>query len=121
MADLARLTFKDDERTPIASLEGEIDLSNARPLMTELIDHVANSADGMIVDLSSVSYLDSAGLHMLFELAKLLRRRRQVLTVVIPEGSNLDRVVQLVEMSAAIPVTRTIAEGVAAIDDLEGK
>jgi STAS domain len=49
----------------VARLTGEIDLSNAPSLERTMLDSVPNTATGMVVDLSGVSYLDSAGIRML--------------------------------------------------------
>ena len=51
----------------VAHLAGEVDLSNAGDLRQAMLDAVPNTAEGMVVDLSVVSYLDSSGIQMLGE------------------------------------------------------
>lgn len=45
---------------------GEIDMSNAEQFATALGDAVASSTQALVVDLTAVEYLDSAGLAALF-------------------------------------------------------
>ena len=50
------------EAFTVAHLEGEIDLSNAIEIETELTYAVPDEAEGLIIDLSDVSSIDSTGL-----------------------------------------------------------
>ena len=54
---------------------GEIDLSTIEPFADALGNAVAEAADGhkLIVDLSGVEYLDSAGVNVLFPYAERIR------------------------------------------------
>jgi len=79
----------------VASLSGEIDLSNAAEITDALLGGVPNEALGLVIDLSDVSYLDSAGVRMLAELAHRLGWRAQVLRVVAPAASRSRRVLEI--------------------------
>ena len=51
---------------------------------------------GLVLDFSNTVYLDSAGLHFVFELGKRLRDRGQRLELVVPPGSPVAFVLQVV-------------------------
>ncbi len=58
----------------MARLGGEIDVANAIELEAELTWAIPNTALGLIVDLSEVSFIDSTGIRCLFDLAMRLER-----------------------------------------------
>ena len=58
MSRLADLTVEGQDGAVVARITGEIDLSNAATLERAMLDAVPNTAIGMVVDLTGVSYLD---------------------------------------------------------------
>jgi len=92
---LVELDLRRDGDVVHASLQGEIDLSNASELRTELSTATANDALGLIVDLSEVRYLDSAGLHLLHHLREDVQARGQQLVLVIPPDSVVRDTIRL--------------------------
>jgi anti-sigma B factor antagonist len=101
----------------VVELDGDIDLARAPALREELRRGVGNEDQGLVVDLSEVRYLDSAGVNALFEVAEDLAERRLKLAVVVPEGGLLDRVSELVDLRTVARVERSVAVAVA---NLEG-
>lgn len=79
---------------PVARVTGEIDLANA-PRLHEEVLAMAGDVVGLVVDLTEVPYLDSAGVKVLFQLARELRQRDQSLLVTMPIGSPLRRVLKV--------------------------
>jgi anti-sigma B factor antagonist len=63
-----------------------------------------------VVDLSETTYLDSAGLNLLFALGEEMRGRQQRLGLVVAEGSPIERMVSLVGLDKTLPVHPTLAE-----------
>jgi anti-anti-sigma factor len=62
-------TRRDADGTPVVTAVGEIDMSNADSFLDALSQAASETAAGngqLVVDLTRVSYLDSAGLHALF-------------------------------------------------------
>jgi anti-anti-sigma factor len=56
---------------PALTAAGEIDMSNADTFTAALVDAVAQAGDHpLVVDLTAIEYLDSAGLAALFEQAE---------------------------------------------------
>jgi anti-anti-sigma factor len=110
MTELATVTFEDRDGIFVAHLAGEIDMSNAESLTKTIGRAVSNQAVGMVVDLSEVTYLDSAGIRLVFELARRLGRRGQRITLVVAERARLQRVLELTDVAAAMPVCRTVEQ-----------
>jgi anti-sigma B factor antagonist/stage II sporulation protein AA (anti-sigma F factor antagonist) len=105
MSEIAHLEMTaEDPEVPVAYIEGEVDISNADLFAALLHAAVGNAALGMVLDLSGTTYLDSAGIRLLFELARRLTRRQQQLRLVVPPTSPVLRVLLLtaVEVVAGI-------------------
>ncbi|HEX8074829.1 MAG TPA: STAS domain-containing protein [Thermoleophilaceae bacterium] len=94
----------------VARLSGEIDLANAGPIGSEISRGVGNDLAGVVLDLSTTSYLDSSGVHLVFDLAERLASRQQCLALVLPEGARVRRVLELVNVSAVAPVVPVLDE-----------
>lgn len=97
----------------LARLSGEVDMTNASYVGDELRASVPNDAVALIVDLSETRYIDSAAIGLLFELARRLGRRRQVLRLVVPDGSPLLRVLEITEIATAAELHQTVEAALA--------
>lgn len=121
MTGPARMTLEGDGEVLTARITGEIDLSNASELEETIVDAVPNTALGMVVDLSGVEYLDSAGLRMLVHLVERFRWRQQVMRAAAPDGSRVRGVLSMAGADGVIPVDATSTEArewiVAAADE----
>ena len=95
MTDLATLRVRERGPVVIATVEGEVDLSNRIPLTRRLIEAVENSASGLLLDLSALEFMDSSGVHMLYELAERLGTRQQRFAVVVPPNRPPRRAIEL--------------------------
>jgi anti-anti-sigma factor len=100
--ELATLRVRERGGIVMAVVEGEIDLSNAPILRTELTAAVSNAARGLLIDLTALEFLDSSGVHMLYDIADRLATRQQRLAVVIPADAPPRRAI---ELSGVEPVT----------------
>jgi anti-anti-sigma factor len=107
--------IRTDDDVVVACLRGEIDLANAPAIGSLVTGAVPNDATGLVVDLSDVSYLDSSGVHLVFDLSERLLARQQRLALVVPETSRIRRVLDLVNVRGVLPVTATAAEAVDAV------
>ena len=88
------------EGVPVVTVSGEIDIVNAAEVGGQLFNAAPNSAAGLILDLSAVTYLDSRGVHLLFELANRLRTRHQQLHLVVPPRAMIRRVLVLTHIDS---------------------
>ena len=82
------------DSTPIARLRGEIDMSNVGDVEEQINAAVTNKAFALIVDLSDVTYLDSAGIRMLFQLEMRVTNRQQRLFLVVPRDLEINRTLE---------------------------
>jgi stage II sporulation protein AA (anti-sigma F factor antagonist) len=85
-------------------LEGEIDLANAKPVAREIQAAITNQTTAASIDLSRVSYMDSAGLHILFDLAARLPTLQIALELISPVGSQVRRVMELCGLTSVAVV-----------------
>lgn len=65
-------TDRDVDGTPRVVAEGEIDLSNVASFAQALAGASAGDRSPLTIDLSAVSYLDSAGINALFDHAEVV-------------------------------------------------
>lgn len=101
---------------PIALLSGEVDASNAPGFTTRLKASVPNTALGLVLDLSPTTYIDSAGVHMLFDLADALRRRQQRLQLVVPPETFVADVVAAVGFGGNVGVSADLTGALAVVE-----
>lgn len=71
----------------IAHVTGELDMSNAEDVGATVIGATPNEAEAVILDLTGVDYLDSAGIYVIHGMRASLQARGQVLILVIPPTS----------------------------------
>lgn len=79
---------------------GDVDLANAADVEEELTTAIRNRATGVTLDLGGVTYLDSAGLQVVFALAVTLRRLQIDMRVVAPEGSPARHAIDMAGMAS---------------------
>jgi anti-sigma B factor antagonist len=107
MSLLARVEEDHHGDVTVAVVEGEIDASNAVEIAHRLRSLLTNRSIALVVDLADTSYLDSAGINLLFELADELRARQQQLRLVIAPGSPIARPIAITGLDSVIPVFGT--------------
>lgn len=78
-------------------VEGEIDVATAPRLLAALNDAVAEAVGSVIIDLTSVGFMDSTGLALLINAHRRLSRQSKGFAVVCPDGP-LWRVFELTDM-----------------------
>lgn len=93
----------------IARWSGEIDMANADAYTQAALGGVDNRDVGLVLDLSQVSYLDSAGIGSLVRMSHLLRERRLGFTLVVPERSVLRSSLDVGGIPVLIPTYPTMA------------
>ena len=97
---LASLHTEDRGESLLASVDGELDLSNVPSITRELAGSVPNAALRLVLDLTDVSYLDSAGIGMLYALGRQLRDRQQQFLLVVPSNAPIRRVLDVASVSS---------------------
>src|SRR5919204_3761853 len=115
MTELASVMVEKHGDVQVARLAGEVDISNATRLIGDIAAVVPNDAAGLVVDLSDVQYLDSAGIRMLFELHGRLSDRRQRLAAVVPDDSLIRGSLLVTEVNQALSLRSTLDEAIGAV------
>ena len=100
-------------RVAVARPAEDIDAANAEEVRLLLAAAVDERCETLIVDLCSVTYVDSAGIDMLFRLAALLGDRRTSVRVAIPEGTPLRKLVEIVALADVVPVDPSVQAALA--------
>lgn len=101
---LADVRFEREDGIVIAVLTGEVDMSNATSVRQQIAESVTPDDDAVIIELSELSFMDSAGLHSIVELSSVLVERRQQLLVCVPHGSPMERAIQIIGLPGAVSV-----------------
>jgi anti-sigma B factor antagonist len=117
VSTLARLEDEWHDEIPVARLHGEVDASNVKEMGDRLRSLLSNRSMALVIDLSATTYLDSAGINMLFALGEELRGRQQRLALVIGDGSPIGRMITLTGLDQTIPVRPTLADALADVGE----
>ena len=120
MSTLARLEDEWHGEIPVARVDGEVDASNVKEMGDRLRSLLSNHSVAMVVDLSATTYLDSAGINLLFALGEEMRGRQQRLVVVVATTSPIARMVTLTGLDQTVPVRPTLAEALGAAGSGDG-
>jgi anti-anti-sigma factor len=107
---LADIQFTTHDRVIVARLTGEVDLSNASGIEAAITEATPNHALAMVLDVSGLDYLDSAGIHLIYTLREKLRTRGQTLRLVIPAGSPANGALRLAGVARHVPTVETLDE-----------
>jgi anti-anti-sigma factor len=95
VSDLANVFVWSRDGVVVAGVTGEIDVSNAGELEHAIAAEVDQDAAGLVVDLAGLEFMDSAGVHLLFALARRLGQRGLGFALVLPPDSLPRRVLEL--------------------------
>jgi anti-sigma B factor antagonist len=115
MSLLAKIREEDEDGTPVVVIEGEIDLSNSAEIGQRLRQAISNQGSALVVDLEPTTYIDSAGINVLFRLEIELQERQQRLRIVVASGSPIERTLKIVGLDSAIPMFATREEALAGL------
>ena len=103
-------SLKVETQGPIvyAEVHGDVDMSNAADLRQELSRMTPNDALGLVVDLRDVTYLDSAGIRLLYHLREALTAGRQKLRLVIADDSAVTHTLRLAGLDWGAEIADTV-------------
>ena len=106
MHELAALTTVRDGDQLHVRLIGEVDLSNAGALEARIMGEIAPHTDQppVILDLSQLEYLDSAGIGLAHRLFQRLKDSGQAMRISVATGSAVHNLLTLTDLGTLIPV-----------------
>jgi anti-anti-sigma factor len=110
VSTLARLEDEWHDEIPVARLQGEVDASNVKEMDDRLRSLLTNRSVALVIDLSGTTYLDSAGINLLFALADELRGRQQRLVLVVGEASPIARMIALTGLDQTVAVRPSLPD-----------
>jgi anti-anti-sigma factor len=84
--------------------QGDIDVATVPEFRETLADAAERAAEGLVVDLSDVAFIDSSGLRVIIEVNEQLRRERRQLAVVAPRGTAAAVVLTLAGLRRTLAV-----------------
>jgi anti-sigma B factor antagonist len=102
--------FSEHGSALVARVTGEIDLSNADDIGAVIALQMSNQARMLVLDLTAIEYLDSAGMRLIFRLQEKLRARGQTLRLVIPGASAANDALRLAGVAGAVEILETAAD-----------
>jgi anti-anti-sigma factor len=115
MTPLAELLDERRGGTVVAHVRGEVDASNVAWLGSGLRGLLTNRSDALLIDLTETTYLDSAGIALLFTLAGEMRLHQQRLHVAVAPGSNVGRMLTLSGLETTVATHPGIDDALDAI------
>ena len=99
--------------TTVVRVVGDLDVTTVERVRETVLADLPPGA--LLVDLSECAFLDSAGLHLLFQLLRPRDGRRSPIAFLVPAGSPVVRVVEIAGLALSAPVCRTLDEARAAL------
>ena len=113
MNTLATVDIQRHDDISLAQVRGEIDTSNVREVADVLETAGPRAGAGLVIDLSAVTYLNSATVKVLFELAEALRERQQQLRLVMAETAPMRGLLLMLGFDLVVPVHTRLEDALA--------
>jgi anti-anti-sigma factor len=110
VSELAHLDVEQRPALCLLRVAGEIDISNAEELTAAIEGAVPNDAPKVVVDLSRTTYLDSAGVQLIFLLVQRLNDRRQELNIIVPRDAPIRAVLELTSLPTIVRMQERLEE-----------
>lgn len=107
--DELRISVTPGPAYTLVSLAGECDLNTSRELRDVLTSEVSRGAQRLILDLSELGFMDSAGMQVLMSTHALLNIRDGALTLVSPQPV-VARILELTGADQLIPVYDSLGD-----------
>lgn len=112
---------RSDNGISVAHVDGDVDRFTS-PVVAGRLGELVHESTYVVIDLSGVGFVDSAGLHGLFGVARAGRGAGRGVSFVLPEASPLLRVFEVVRLSDLAPVHRSVESALrAAIEEPEAE
>jgi anti-sigma B factor antagonist len=85
----------------LVQASGELDVTRAPALLAE-VESLVSGAGALVLDLTAVSFFDSAGVRLVDRIAQQCHRQGAGFRVAAPAGSRARRVLELVGMAGQL-------------------
>ena len=113
----AEIRFSAEQDVMVVTVTGELDHSNADDVLVTATTALTGDTAGVVLDLTGVTYLDSAAINVIFLLDDQLQRSGQHLRLaMLPDAAPRDALA-FAGVLAAVTVTETVGSATASIRD----
>ncbi|NHC15096.1 STAS domain-containing protein [Motilibacter deserti] len=110
----------EQDGVPVLVATGELESVGAPVLRSAVIDALAAGADGLVIDLTDVTFVDSAGLGVLAGALKRCRERGGELALVATRPVFL-RTLRVTGLARVLPVFPALSAAVAHVTDVTAR
>ena len=117
MTPLADITFETLGDIVVARVQGEVDMSNAAELGAAITARIPSEARALVLDLADVGYVDSAGIHVFFELREHLTRRGQGIRVALAGDSPVATALEYAGVQRTLGAAATVGQAIEELAD----
>jgi anti-sigma B factor antagonist len=97
----------------LVAIDGRLDAHNVPEAREQLDASIASGTSRLVVDLSNVSFLDSAGLAMLVTALKRARQEGGDVKLVWPISENTQRILRLTRFDRVFEIANTAEQALA--------
>jgi anti-anti-sigma factor len=115
-----RFTLAWSGRTAVVTASGEIDITNAEGLRDMLLSALNAGAAALVVDMTSTTFLDSAGVTALVRATRRATSTDATLRLAVA-GPAVLRVLNLVGIDRLIEVHPSLRDALASLPDQSGR
>jgi anti-sigma B factor antagonist len=92
----------------VATFAGELDSADTESVRAKLLGALASPGHGLVCDLTSLSYIGSAGVHLLHRLGRSLHAEGRRMALVAPTAPTARRVLEITGITEEIPLFETV-------------
>jgi anti-anti-sigma factor len=103
------------DNVPVVRIKGDIDMANTPFIEDEIGRRVKSEEIGYVLDLAQVTYLDSAGIRLMYHLDERARDRQQQVVIVIPQGAQINRTLEAAGVIGSLRICATEDEALVAV------
>jgi anti-sigma B factor antagonist len=103
---------------PVIAPNGHLDLATSRALAGRLGEAVGQAVEGVVLDLSGVTFMDSTGLAVVLKAHARLQRQGRRLVIVAPPGPALE-LFDLTSVRDELMVVESLSQAEATVASFE--
>ncbi len=97
----------------VLAVRGEVDMANATDVSTRLLS-ASGDGSSIVLDLGELTYIDSAGIRMLFDLSEQLGRDQRQLVLAVGHDAPVRRALEITKLDTLVAVASSLTAAVEA-------
>jgi anti-sigma B factor antagonist len=92
------------DSTRVVAISGELDSSNVKKLRMQIDEPCAR----LVLDLSGLTFIDSAGAAALLAVRRALAADGRTLVIVLPSGTKAYRLLKMLRLTRTLPLVESL-------------